>query len=135
MDRLTPERRSENMRRIRGTDSGPELTVRRALFRMGYRYRLHMKGLPGKPDVVFPSRRKVIFVHGCFWHRHPGCKYAYMPKSRVEFWATKFAQNVARDARAHAQLAGSGWRCLVVWECETQDDNLLTIRLSSFLGE
>ena len=116
MDRLTPNQRSENMRRIRGKDSAPERAVRRLLHKLGYRYRLHRRDLPGRPDIVFPTRRKVIFVHGCFWHRHPGCKFAYNPKSRLEFWSTKFRQNVERDNRATAMLMASGWAVLVVWE-------------------
>lgn len=135
MDRLTPDQRSENMRRIRGKDSAPELIVRRLLHSLGYRYRLHRKDLPGRPDIVFTTRRKVIFVHGCFWHRHPGCKFAYKPKTRLDFWSNKFQQNVQRDTRATAALAASGWSVLVVWECETSDAKLLTIRLRAFLGD
>lgn len=134
MDRLTPTERSENMRRIRGRDSGPELVVRRLLHMSGYRYRLHRKDLPGRPDIVFPSRRKVIFVHGCFWHRHRGCKYAYTPKSRTAFWEDKFGQNVQRDARVEAALSDRGWETMTVWECETRDASLLLIRLVRFLG-
>lgn len=135
MDRLTPRQRSENMRRIRGKDSAPELIVRRLLHKLGYRYRLHRRELPGCPDIVFVSRRKVIFVHGCFWHRHPDCKFAYNPKSRIDFWAGKFQQNVERDARATAALTASGWSTFVIWECETADAKLLTIRLRAFLED
>lgn len=135
MDRLTPDQRSENMRRIRGKDSAPELVVRRLLHKLGYRYRLHRKDLPGRPDIVLPPRRKVIFVHGCFWHRHPDCKFAYNPKSRLDFWSSKFRQNVERDHRAAATLMASGWSVLVVWECETSDAKLLAIRLRAFLGD
>jgi DNA mismatch endonuclease, patch repair protein len=99
VDRLSPEQRSRNMAQIRGRNTEPELVVRHLLHGLGYRYRLHVAGLPGRPDIVFPPRRKVILLHGCFWHRHAGCKYAYMPKSRVDFWRQKFEQNVARDAR------------------------------------
>lgn len=123
------------MRRIRGKDSAPELIVRRLLHSLGYRYRLHRKDLPGRPDIVFTTRRKVIFVHGCFWHRHPGCKFAYKPKTRLDFWSNKFQQNVQRDTRATAALTASGWSVLVVWECETSDAKLLTIRLRAFLGD
>lgn len=133
-DHLTASERSENMRRIRGRDSAPELTVRRLAHRLGYRFRLHRSGLPGRPDLVFPSRHKVIFVHGCFWHRHVGCRYAYTPKSNVEFWLSKFAANVARDERVNGQLVGSGWDVLVLWECETRDANLIANRLRAFLG-
>ena len=134
MDRLSAIQRSENMRRIRGK-SAPELAVRRLLHKLGYRYRLHRKNLPGRPDIVFPSRLKVIFVHGCFWHRHHGCRFACNPKSRIDFWATKFQQNVERDAHATAALAASGWSTLVVWECEIADVKLLTICLRAFLGD
>lgn len=134
-DRLSHVERSENMRRIRGRDTTPELVVRRALHGLGYRYRVHRRVLGTRPDIVFASRRKAIFVHGCFWHRHPSCKYAYTPKSRVAFWQQKFAQNLDRDARALAKLRDSGWHCLVVWECETLDGKLLTNRLRSFMGE
>src|SRR5262245_10140140 len=103
---------------IRGRDTGPELAVRRWLHRHGFRYRLHAKGLPGHPDVVFPGRRVVVFVHGCFWHRHPGCRYAYHPASNVAFWTMKFESNVQRDARQVAALEEAGWYVLVVWECE-----------------
>jgi DNA mismatch endonuclease (patch repair protein) len=123
------------MRRIRGKDSAPELVVRGLLHKLGYRYRLHRKDLPGRPDIVFTTRRKVIFVHGCFWHRHPDCKFAYNPKTRLDFWSTKFRQNVERDNRATTALMASGWSVLVVWECETADAKLLTIRLRAFLGD
>ncbi len=135
MDRLRPDQRSENMRRIRGKDSAPEMVVRRLLHKLGYRYRLHSKELPGRPDIVFAPRRKVIFVHGCFWHRHTACKFAYNPKSRIDFWTAKFEQNVKRDNRATAALTASGWSTLVVWECEIGDANLLTIWLRAFLGD
>lgn len=134
-DRLTAIERSRNMRRIRSRDSAPEMTVRRLLHRMGYRYRLHGKTLPGRPDIVFSTRRQVIFVHGCFWHRHAGCRFAYMPKSRADFWSDKFARNVTRDAHVTKSLLAGGWDVLVVWECETKDAKLLAIRLIAFLGD
>lgn len=134
-DRLSRHQRSENMRHIRGKDTAPELAVRRILHGLGYRYRLHQRVHGTRPDIVFRSLQKVIFVHGCFWHRHRHCRYAYTPKSREEFWRAKFDANVERDARAEAALRNSGWKCLVVWECETADVKLLTIRLTSFLGE
>ena len=135
MDRLSVAQRSENMRRIRGKDTTPELVVRRLLHGLGYRYRLHRRDLPGRPDIVFSSRQKALFVHGCFWHQHPGCKFAYNPKSRLDFWSAKFRQNLERDARVTAVLAASGWSTLVVWECETADVKLMTIRLRAFLED
>ena len=116
-DILTPLERSVLMGRIRGGDTKPELFVRRALHALGYRFRVHVRSLPGTPDVVFPRRRKAVFVHGCFWHRH-GCGKTYTPKSRKQFWQTKFATNVARDKRAQERLARNGWRIFVAWECE-----------------
>ncbi len=106
------------MSRIRGKDTQPELALRKALHRLGLRYRLHGAGLPGKPDLVFPRYRTVVFVHGCFWHRHAGCKIASTPKSNMSFWLEKFEKNIARDARVTAQLEATGWKVLVVWECE-----------------
>lgn len=106
---------------IRGRDTGLELTVRSAVHRLGYRYRLHGRDLPGTPDLIFPRLRKVLFVHGCFWHRHEGCRLAYEPKSNGEFWRRKFAGNVARDARARAQLRDRGWEVLTIWECEVRE--------------
>lgn len=120
-DRLTPEARSENMARIRSRDTGPEMRVRRAAHALGLRFRLQRRDLPGTPDMVFPGRRIALFVHGCFWHRHPGCRFAYEPKSRIEFWQAKFGANVARDAGALDALVAAGWRPVVIWECETRD--------------
>lgn len=117
-DFLSPAERSERMSRIRGKDTQPELALRKALHRLGLRYRLHGAGLPGKPDLVFPRYRTVVFVHGCFWHRHAGCKIASTPKSNMSFWLEKFEKNIARDARVTAQLEATGWKVLVVWECE-----------------
>ncbi|KAB1069983.1 DNA mismatch endonuclease Vsr [Methylobacterium planeticum] len=126
--------RSALMQRIRGKNTKPELLVRRLIHSMGYRFRLHRRDLPGRPDLVFPSRRKVIFVHGCFWHRHLGCKKASTPTTRRDFWQTKFAQNVERDARKERELQQAGWDVFVVWECETGDLKRLSGRLSEFLG-
>lgn len=123
-DIVSPERRSEMMRRIRSEGTSPELTVRRYLHALGYRYRLHAKDLPGSPDIVFRSRRLAIFVHGCYWHRHPDCRLAYTPKSRTEFWEDKFRANVRRDRRTAAQLEELGWRILVVWECDVRAGRL-----------
>ena len=122
MDSLTPEKRSWNMSRIRGKDTRPEIAVRSLLHRMGYRFRTTDRKLPGKPDIVLPKYRTVILVHGCFWHRHPGCKYAYTPKSRLDFWERKFMGNVERDAKNLSLLQQQGWFPIVVWECEIKRD-------------
>ncbi|MFG1419994.1 very short patch repair endonuclease [Xanthobacter sp. V0B-10] len=121
MDSLTPEQRSERMGRIKGRDTGPEMAVRRLLHRLGYRYRLHARELPGRPDIVFRRRRLAIFVHGCFWHRHPDptCKLARLPKSRLDFWIPKLEGNAARDLDKRVQLEALGWKVLVIWECQT----------------
>ena len=108
--------------------------VRRLLFSMGYRYRLHYKSLPGKPDIVFPGRRKVIFVHGCFWHRH-GCKIGKAPKSRLDYWQPKLAKNVIRDRTKIEQLESLGWQVLVVWQCEIADIDALAARLKAFVDD
>ena len=119
---------------IRGRDTKPELAVRRAVYRLGFRYRLHVRNLPGTPDLVFPRRRAVLFVHGCFWHRHTGCRLAYEPKSNVEFWRLKFARNVARDATATSQLADMGWEVLTIWECEVRETADLSVVLERRLS-
>ncbi|MGR9475920.1 very short patch repair endonuclease [Rhizobium leguminosarum] len=119
-DIVSPETRSRMMSGIRGKNTSPELLVRRLLHRMGFRFRLHLKDLPGKPDIVLPKHRAVIFVNGCFWHRHPGCKYATTPTSNKEFWEAKFAANTSRDATNYEALARSGWRVAIVWECATR---------------
>lgn len=136
-DTLTPTARSERMSRVRGKDTGAELTVRRLVHGLGYRFRLHRRDLPGTPDLVFPGRRKVIFVHGCFWHRHPDpdCKLARMPKSRQEFWGPKLEGNRARDLRKEAALIEAGWSVLTVWECELRDQTSLRNKIGTFLGE
>lgn len=120
-----PLTRSENMSRIRGKDTQPEMTVRRAFWAAGLRYRLHDKRLPGNPDLVFPSRRTVVFVHGCFWHCHEGCGKFRIPKTRTEWWAAKLARNKARDAEVRAKLQAAGWRVIVIWECEVAIARLL----------
>ena len=135
MDKISPERRSENMRRIRSRDTTPEMVVRRMVHGMGYRYRLHGKDLPGKPDLVFKSRRKAIFVHGCFWHQHPGCQEGRLPKSNISYWRPKLERNQRRDAETHSALRDSGWRVLVVGECEVKDRTPLRRRLRRFLGK
>lgn len=121
-DTLTTERRSWNMSRIRGRDTRPELLLRSLLHRAGFRFRLHAKQLPGRPDVVLPKYKAAIFVHGCFWHRHPGCRNATTPSTRREFWQEKFDGNVSRDARNRADLEAAGWTVLTVWECELKAD-------------
>jgi DNA mismatch endonuclease, patch repair protein len=133
-DKLTVERRSENMRRIRSKNTTPEMRVRRLLHSLGYRYRLHDKRLPGKPDLVFPSRKKVILVHGCFFHQHVGCIDGRLPKSRQEYWTPKLERNVARDKSNRARLSQAGWRSLVVWDCETRNLESLQRRLLAFLA-
>lgn len=128
----TKAQRSLNMSRIRGRDTKPEMHVRRLLHRHGYRYVLHRKDLPGRPDIVFPARRKVIFVHGCYWHRHT-CRFGQVKaSSNAEFWEQKISGNVSRDERQREALAKAGWSILTIWECEAKDAALLH-RLSSFL--
>ncbi|HEV2517822.1 MAG TPA: very short patch repair endonuclease [Devosia sp.] len=133
VDRLTPAARSALMGKVRGKNSGPELSVRRLLHRLGFRYRLHRRDLPGTPDIVFPSRRRAIFVHGCFWHRHEQCKKASLPKSNVPFWTEKFEVNVQRDRRNVAELRALGWAVLIVWQCETEREVELEAALREFL--
>ncbi|MCU9840541.1 DNA mismatch endonuclease Vsr [Ruegeria sp. WL0004] len=123
VDFLSPSERSERMSRIRSSNTAPEIALRRAMHAIGFRFRLHSKGLPGKPDIVLPRHKTVIFVHGCFWHRHSGCKIATTPKTNTEFWVEKFDRNVVRDARTREQLEGLGWRVIVVWECELRSAN------------
>lgn len=120
-DIISKEKRSWNMSRIKGKDTKPELIVRSLLHKMGYRFRLHEKDLPGRPDIVLPKYRTVIFVHGCFWHRHEGCKFAYTPKSRVDFWEKKFSDNAERDKKTSEELARAGWKIVIVWECQMKN--------------
>ncbi|AYV45099.1 very short patch repair endonuclease [Caulobacter flavus] len=117
-DFLTPAQRSERMSRIKSRDTKPELVLRSAMHRKGFRFRVNDTRLPGKPDIVFPKYRAAVFVHGCFWHRHPGCSIATTPKSNTAFWMEKFDRNVARDARSREALEASGWRVFTVWECD-----------------
>ena len=116
---LTPEQRSRLMSRVKGKDTKPEKVVRSALHSLGYRFRLYRKNLPGSPDIVLPKYRTAIFVHGCFWHRHPGCPKATTPKSNLEYWHRKFAENVERDRRKERELARLGWRVMIIWQCES----------------
>jgi DNA mismatch endonuclease, patch repair protein len=135
MDKLSAERRSANMRQVRSKDTNPELVLRRLLHRLGYRFRLHCKDLPGKPDLVFPARRKVIFVHGCFWHQHSGCREGRVPGTRLEYWAPKLARNQQRDQAAQSALEELGWQFLVVWECELKDTTAALRTVKRFLGK
>ncbi|WP_397451817.1 very short patch repair endonuclease [Pseudomonas sp. NA-150] len=122
MDVVDPATRSKMMAAIRGSNTRPELLVRRFLHAHGYRFRIHRKDLPGKPDIVLPKLRTCIFVHGCFWHRHLGCRYATTPKTRQEFWDEKFLRNVARDAENIEALKNLGWQVVIVWECQLRKD-------------
>ncbi len=134
----TDPARSAQMRLVRDRDTRPEMVVRRLAHALGYRFRLHRRDLPGVPDLVFPGRRRLVFVHGCFWHRHgdPACWRSRLPKSRPEFWVPKLSANAARDATVEAALRASGWQVLVIWECETTPRRRadLTARLEGFLG-
>lgn len=132
-DILTPAERSERMSRVRSKDTKPEKVVRSLLHAMGFRFRLHGKKLPGKPDIVLPKHRKAIFVHGCFWHRHGVCRPLSLPTSNTEFWAKKFAENVSRDKRKLTALRRAGWSVLVVWECQIKHREKLQRRLQRFL--
>ena len=133
MDNLTPEERSAQMARIRSKDTKPEMFVRRLVHRIGYRYRLHRKDLPGKPDLVFGPRRKVIFVHGCFWHGHD-CNLGRIPKTRVDFWEAKIHTNRRRDEAHLVKLREAGWESLVIWECQLRNVYDLENRIRKFLG-
>jgi DNA mismatch endonuclease (patch repair protein) len=134
-DNLTAQQRSRNMSRVKGRDTKPELLVRSVVHRLGYRFRLHGKELPGRPDLVLPRHRKVIFVHGCFWHGHAGCRRAARPSTNREFWDRKIEGNVARDAANMRALRRAGWKVLVVWQCALKDRARLEKRLRGFLSE
>lgn len=121
------------MSRIRAENTRPEVLIRSALHRMGYRFRLHVRALPGRPDIVLPKLKTVIFVHGCFWHRHPNCKYAYNPKSRVDFWQTKFRQNVERDQVVIEKLQALGWKVKTIWECQVPEFILCPEKLDQII--
>jgi len=123
------EQRSRNMSAIKSKNTKPEITVRKLLHSMGYRFRLHKKDLPGSPDIVLPKYKTVIFVHGCFWHRHQNCKYASTPKTRQEFWGAKFRENINRDKLNQENLSSKGWKIIVVWECEINDKDFDLSRL------
>lgn len=132
-DRVSKQARSENMRRITSSDTRPELVVRRLLHGMGYRYRLHRKDLPGKPDIVLGPRQKAIFVHGCFWHQHAACRAGRIPGSNSQYWVPKLRRNVERDALTQQALAAGGWEVLVIWECQIKDRAGLADTLRSFI--
>lgn len=133
-DRITPQQRSEVMRRIRQKDTSPEMRVRRAAHALGYRFRLHRRDLPGCPDVVFPGSRRIIFVHGCFWHQHANCKLARTPKSRLDYWLPKLRRNQERDERALASLEALGWKVQVVWECQVPNEQSAREIVKEFLS-
>lgn len=133
-DRISPEKRSANMARVRSKNTKVELRVRRLLHAEGYRFRVHLRSLPGTPDIVFTKRKKAVFVHGCFWHSHAGCARAVVPGSRHDFWSAKLQRNRERDAASCEQLSQRGWRFLIVWECQTKDSVALMEMLKEFLG-
>lgn len=133
MDVYSKEKRSEIMSKVRGKDTGPEMIVRRLVHGMGYRYRLHVGNLPGRPDIVFPSQRKAIFVNGCFWHGHSRCKRSKKPADNAEFWSRKIERNMLRDRKAKARLKKIGWKVLIVWECQIKKTDAFIETLDCFL--
>jgi len=135
-DKVSPEQRSRNMSKIKSRGMKPEMAVRRLAHGLGYRYRLHRHDLPGRPDMVFPGRRKIIFVHGCFWHQHPDpeCKLAHRPRSNSDYWGPKLRRNQERDTEHQLRLREIGWDVLVVWECEVKTDSRLSERITRFLN-
>ena len=135
MDTFSKEERREIMRRVHSTDTSAERTIRSLLHAMGFRFRLHRNDLPGKPDVVLPKYRSVVFVHGCFWHRHPGCVRASTPAENREYWLPKFERTIARDQRTISKLRERGWNVVIVWECELKDADALRRRLFSEIAE
>ena len=132
-DDRSPSERSLNMSRIRSRDTTPELRVRSLLHRAGYRYRLHVKQMPGKPDIVMPRHHTAIFVNGCFWHRHPNCRYATTPKTNVDYWKQKFERNIARDQITYSRLTNDGWTVIVIWECQTRDKERLATLIQEIM--
>jgi DNA mismatch endonuclease (patch repair protein) len=133
MDTLTPEQRSERMGRVHSRDTKPEMKLRKLVWRLGHRYRKNTASIIGKPDIAFVGRKRAIFLHGCFWHRHDCANGRREPKSRLDFWRLKFHRNVARDAEVQEQLTEAGWRSLVVWECELRDQRVVEARVREFL--
>ncbi|MBZ9883491.1 DNA mismatch endonuclease Vsr [Mesorhizobium sp. CA10] len=134
VDHVDSVRRSAIMASVHSKDTRPELIVRRTIHALGYRFRLHKRDLPGKPDLVLARHRLAVFVHGCFWHRHPGCSKASLPKTHQDYWREKFAANRERDERVYAELTTAGWRVEVVWQCETRDKARLRQRLAETIG-
>ena len=132
-DNLTQEQRKLTMQRVRSKDTSPEMRVRRMVHRLGFRCRLHKKDLPGKPDLVFSRVKKVIFVNGCFWHSHPGCKAAKTPKSNSDYWKPKLARNKKRDQDNYQKLRDAGWSVLVIWECQTKDEQGMRKIITTYL--
>lgn len=133
-DTLSPTERSQRMARVRAKDTKPEMFVRRIVHAAGYRYKLHDANLPGKPDLVFGRRRKVIFIHGCFWHSHGACSLARIPKSNLDFWINKLQRNKARDEENIKKLHELGWEVLVLWECELRSSDVLVMKIANYLG-
>ena len=134
MDRFTPSQRSSIMRKVKAKNTKPEIIVRNMVYSMGFRYRLNRRNLPGSPDLVFTGRKKAIFVHGCFWHQHQGCRHSTLPSARQEYWSTKLTANRVRDERTSALLMEMGWQVLIVWECELKDQDRVKGFLSDFLN-
>jgi len=132
MDVHSPKQRSYNMSQIKSKNTRPEMLVRKWLWSQGYRYRLHQKGLPGKPDIVFPGRRKVLFVHGCFWHKH-NCRYFKWPETNVTFWKNKITETVERDKKNYEKLKKAGWKYLIIWECEIKDISIIENKIKKFI--
>jgi len=135
LDKVSKKRRSEIMSLVRSKNTRPELVVRSLVHRLGYRYRLHLKRLPGCPDLVFGGRKKVVFVHGCFWHGHRDCPKGKLPKSNLEYWKPKLKRNKKRDLANQDKLGSKGWAALVVWQCELKDLEILSTRIAEFLEE
>ena len=135
MDKISKKHRSWNMSQIPNKNTAPEKIVRSILHKLGYRFRLHRKDLPGSPDIVLPKHRTVIFVHGCYWHRHEGCKYAYNPKTRKAFWQNKFNENINRDKNTKKSLQRLGWRVIIIWECQSKNTNSLILLLNKSLNK
>lgn len=133
MDKFSKAKRAEIMRAVKGKNTLPELQVRRLLHSMGFRFRLHRRDMPGCPDIVLPKHKICLFVHGCFWHQHPGCKRAALPSSNFDFWSSKFKKNVIRDKENIKKLNDLGWKVVIIWECETKNPQELMLRVKSIL--
>lgn len=135
MDKLSFKERSRNMSRVKSRDTKPEKLVRRLVYSMGYRYRLHLKNLPGSPDLAFLGKRKAIFVHGCFWHQHSGCPNCRIPKTRQDFWISKLKSNKENDKKVLQKLSELGWEVMIIWECELANKDTVISKLTTFLGD